>query len=191
MRIVAGQWRGRVLVAPKGSDTRPTSDRVREALFSALQSRMGGLDGIAVLDPFAGSGALVFEALSRGAERAVVIESDRQARDAITRNATRLGCSGRISISDGNAFRLARSGVRGGPFTLLFLDPPYRIVPAQVSQLMQDLAASGALGTGAVVVYEHANREVPVWPEGFVASGDRTYGTTVISYATYEGKRPT
>jgi len=191
MRIVAGQWRGRALVAPKGTDTRPTSDRVREAVFSAVQARIGAFDGMAVFDPFAGSGALAFEALSRGASRAVLIEADRQARDAITRNAAALGCAGRLTLSGGDAFAQARTGVRGGPFALLFLDPPYKIVPTQVSQLMEDLAMSGALETGALVVYEHARREVPVWPEGFVAAGDKLYGSTAISYATYEGKRPT
>jgi len=191
MRIVAGQWRGRTLVAPKGTDTRPTSDRVREAVFSAVQARVGALDGMAVLDPFAGSGALAFEALSRGASRAVLIETDRHARDAITKNAAALGSSGLLALSGGDAFVQARTGVRGGPFALLFLDPPYKIVPTQVSQLMEDLASNGSLECGALVVYEHARREVPVWPEGFVAAGDKMYGSTSISYATYEGKRPT
>ncbi|MDO8949765.1 MAG: 16S rRNA (guanine(966)-N(2))-methyltransferase RsmD [Actinomycetota bacterium] len=191
MRIVAGEWRGRTLLAPKGADTRPTSDRVREAVFSALQSRMGSLAGAAVLDPFAGSGALVFEALSRGADSAVAIDQDRAARDAIARNAVALGCSDSITTLGGDAFRLARGGLHGGAFTLLFLDPPYKIVPALVSQLMEDLAESGALAPGAVVVYEHASRAVPVWPEGFAVTGERTYGTTAISYATYEGKRLT
>jgi 16S rRNA (guanine966-N2)-methyltransferase len=190
MRIVAGAWRGRAIVAPKGTDTRPTSDRVREAVFSAMHSRMGTLEGVTVLDPFAGSGALAFEALSRGSARAVVIENDRQARDAIVRNATALDCAGRVSIFSGDAFRIARDGVVGGPFALLFLDPPYKIMPAQVSRLLDDLAARGVLDAGALVVYEHARREVPVWPEGFVACGDRAYGTTSVSYATYEGKRP-
>ncbi len=191
MRIVAGEWRGRALVAPKGTETRPTSDRVREAVFSAVGSRTGGFEGIAVLDPFAGSGALAFEALSRGAARAVLIESDRLARDAIGSNAATFGCSDLLSILSGDAFIAARRGVGGGPFALLFLDPPYRIVPTQVSQLMEDLAMSGTLEDGALVVYEHARREMPVWPEGFVATGDRMYGSTAISYATYEGKRPT
>lgn len=191
MRIVAGDWRGRALVAPKGTDTRPTSDRVREAVFSAVGSRIGRFDGISVLDPFAGSGALAFEALSRGAGRAVVIESDRQARDAIARNAATFECTGSLSVLRGDAFVAARRGVAGGPFALLFLDPPYRIVPTQVSQLLEDLAKNGALEDGSLVVYEHAKRELPVWPEGFVATGDRMYGSTAISYATYEGKRPT
>ncbi len=191
MRIVSGEWRGRSLVAPKGSETRPTADRVREAVFSALLSRMAGLAGIAVLDPFAGSGALAFEALSRGAARAVLLETDRRAREAISRNAAVLECQDRVAVVGDDAFRIARAGVRGGPFALLFLDPPYKIMPTQVSQLVADLASSGALDAGAVVVYEHASREVPVWPEGFVADGDRTYGTTAVSYATYEGKRPT
>lgn len=191
MRIVAGEWRGRSLVAPKGTDTRPTSDRVREAVFSTVGSRIGGFEGIAVLDPFAGSGALAFEALSRGADRVVAIESDRHARDAIASNAATFGCAGSVSVLSGDAFVAARRGVHGGPFALLFLDPPYRIVPTQVSQLMEDLAKNGTLEDGALVVYEHAKRELPVWPEGFVATGDRMYGGTAISYAAYEGKRPT
>jgi len=164
---------------------------VREAVFSAVAARIGDFGGIAVLDAFAGSGALAFEALSRGADRAVLIESDRQAMETIARNAETLGCAGKVSVSGGDSFRVASGSVRGGPFALLFLDPPYRIVPTQVSQLMEDLAKNGSLEVGALVVYEHASREVPVWPEGYAAAGDRMYGTTAISYATYEGKQPT
>ncbi len=90
-RIVAGQWGGRRIETPKGDGTRPTSDRVREAMFSSVESELGGLDGIRVLDLFAGSGALGLEALSRGADHADLVESDRQAATVIVRNVRELG----------------------------------------------------------------------------------------------------
>jgi len=92
MRIIAGQWRGRVLAAPKGDATRPTADRTREALFSMLTSRVGDFEGLAVADLFAGSGALGFEALSRGAASCLFVEQDRAALDALRANAEKLGC---------------------------------------------------------------------------------------------------
>ena len=189
MRIVAGEWRGRAIAAPKGSATRPTSDRVREAVFSAVRSRIGDLAGCRVLDAFAGSGALAFEALSRGAVSAVLIEPDRDARDAIARNAAALGASGAVAVLPGDAFRLTGRAINGGPFALLFLDPPYRILPAQVSSLLEGLASAGSLAEGALVVYEHAAGVDPEWPMGFDSQGDRRYGTTAVSYATYEGKQ--
>lgn len=189
MRIVAGEWRGRALEAPKGMQTRPTSDRVREAVFSAVRSRIGDIGGLAVLDAFAGTGAMAFEALSRGAARAVLIEPDRDARTAISRNAQAFGATARVTVVPGDAFKMAEDGrIAGGPFSLLFLDPPYRIVPAQVSRLLEDLSRSGMIAPDALVVYEHARGASPEWPKSFVPQGGRRYGTTEVSYATYEGE---
>ncbi len=189
MRIVAGTWRGREILAPKGATTRPTSDRVREAVFSAVRSRIGDLSGVRVLDGFAGSGALGLEALSRGADSATFIEPDRAARDAIARNAAALGAERLVTVVPGDLFRLGVRMIPGAPFALLFLDPPYRIVPAQVSRLLEDLAGGGSLAPEALVVYEHATGVAPDWPDGFCSQGGRRYGTTEVSYATYEGKR--
>jgi 16S rRNA (guanine966-N2)-methyltransferase len=121
MRIVAGRWRSRPLVAPAGDGTRPTADRARETLFSMLTSRLGSFEGLAVLDLFAGSGALALEALSRGAARAFLAERDPAARKAIEANIRTLGAEARLVAND--ACRLPPAVA---PVDLLFLDPPYR-----------------------------------------------------------------
>ncbi len=121
MRIVSGQWRGRPLVAPKGQLTRPTADRTRETLFSMLVSRIGSFEGLRVADLYAGSGALAFEALSRGATRAVLVENDRAAIQAIEANAAKLGAAAAIEVRAMSAARLPRQA----PFDLVFADPPY------------------------------------------------------------------
>jgi len=121
VRIIAGEWRGRLLDAPPGEATRPTADRVRETLFSMLVSRLGSFDQLAVADLFAGSGALGLEALSRGAARATFVERDSAAVASIRRNAERLGASERVQILGGSALALPRSE----PFDLILADPPY------------------------------------------------------------------
>ena len=119
MRIIAGKWRGRSLEAPAGRDTRPTADRVREALFSMLASRLGSFEDLRVADLFAGSGALGFEALSRGAAHATFVESNASAAAAIRRNADKLGAS--VQVIAGSALSLPRCEA----FDLIFADPPY------------------------------------------------------------------
>src|SRR5437870_13695463 len=119
MRIIAGAWRGRVIEAPPGQATRPTADRVRETLFSMLVSRLGTFEDLRVADLFAGSGALGFEALSRGAAHATFVENDRGAAEAIRRNAQKLGAS--IQLLTRSALALPQSE----PFDLVFADPPY------------------------------------------------------------------
>ena len=119
MRIIAGIWRGRPLEAPPGLATRPTADRVRETLFSMLASRLGSLEDLRVADLFAGSGALGFEALSRGAASATFVESDAKAAAVIRRNAERLGAV--VQLLGGSALLLPGSQ----PFDLIFADPPY------------------------------------------------------------------
>lgn len=121
MRIIAGQWRGRPLVAPAGSATRPTADRLRESLFSMLASRLGSFDELRVADLFAGSGALGFEALSRGAAHVTFVERDRGAIEAIRQNAAKLGAADRIRVITASALSLPPSE----PFDLIFADPPY------------------------------------------------------------------
>jgi 16S rRNA (guanine966-N2)-methyltransferase len=119
VRIIAGTWRGRPLEAPPGLATRPTADRLRETLFSMLASRLGSFDELRVADLFAGSGALGFEALSRGAASATFVESDAEAVAVIRRNAEKLG--GDVQILGVSALALPRSK----PFDLVFADPPY------------------------------------------------------------------
>jgi 16S rRNA (guanine966-N2)-methyltransferase len=122
MRIIAGEWRGRPLVAPAGMATRPTADRTRETLFSMLLSRLGSLEGLAVVDLFAGTGALGLEALSRGADTAWFIETDRTALSALRTNIARLGAGSRARIV---AISADMPGSAPRRFDLALLDPPY------------------------------------------------------------------
>jgi len=122
MRIIAGQWRGRPLVAPAGDATRPTADRTRETLFSMLLSRLGSFEDLAVGDFFAGSGALGLEALSRGAASCLFVERDRPALDAIRANCAKLGIA-RPDIRQTDVLSL---GPAPAPLDLIFMDPPYR-----------------------------------------------------------------
>ena len=142
MRIIAGEWRGRRIEAPAGRATRPTADRVRETLFSMLASRLGAFDDLRVADLFAGSGALGFEALSRGAASATFVESDPVAQATIRRNADTLGAANRIHILGGTALAL----VRCDPFDLLFADPPY--APGAGSDIVRAVLHSDWLAAG-------------------------------------------
>ena len=121
MRIIAGAWRGRPLEVPPGRSTRPTADRARETLFSMLASRLGSFQDLRVADLFAGSGALGFEALSRGAAAATFVEKDASAAAIIKRNADKLGAGDRAKVLPTSAFTLPKSE----PFDLIFADPPY------------------------------------------------------------------
>ncbi|MET9325805.1 16S rRNA (guanine(966)-N(2))-methyltransferase RsmD [Tsukamurella sp. NPDC003166] len=183
-RIIAGAARGRRLaVPPRG--TRPTSDRVREALFSALQSRLD-LDGLAVLDLYAGSGALGFEALSRGAARAVLVDSDAKAVMVLNQNARAVGLPG--VTAHRRAVR-AFLELPAEPFDLALLDPPYD-VPAEAVD--GDLAAltGGWLAPGAHVVVERSARTPAVtWPEGFELDMSRDYGETRVEIAVWQDDR--
>ena len=141
MRIIAGDWRGRVIDAPPGQLTRPTADRVRETLFSMLASRLSFQD-LRVADLFAGSGALGLEALSRGAATATFVERDSQAVAAIRRNADRLGASERVRLIGGSALALPKSE----PFDLIFADPPY--APRSGSAVVHSIVNAGWLARG-------------------------------------------
>lgn len=152
MRIISGQWRGRPLVAPKGDATRPTADRTRETLFSMLVSRIGAFDGLAVGDFFAGSGALGFEALSRGAATCLFVEQDRAALDAIRANGDRLGVR-----ADVRASSVLSLGAASRPLDLIFMDPPYGTGAGQVA--LDKLARLGWTGPATWVSIETDRRE--------------------------------
>lgn len=122
MRIIAGQWRGRKLVAPKGEATRPTSDRMRETLFSMLTSRLGSFEGLTVADLFAGSGALGLEALSRGAASCLFVEQDRAALDAIKASIAALGAGPQSRVEAGSVMQLRAANA---PVDLILADPPW------------------------------------------------------------------
>jgi 16S rRNA (guanine966-N2)-methyltransferase len=187
MRIVAGTFRGRVLKAPAGETTRPTTDRVREAVFSAIGSIAGSdLGGGAVLDAFAGSGALGLEALSRGCSHAVFAEQDRKALDAVRANIASLGADRSCTVLSGDVFGLAqRERLAYAPYSLLLLDPPYRLDAAQVASLVAVLAENGQLEDGAVVMWEHAADGPVEWPEGFSAVRSKRYGSTEVDIAVF------
>lgn len=187
VRVIAGTHRGRRIVAPKGYATRPTADRVREALFSRLGS-MDAVSGASVLDAFAGAGALGIEALSRGAAAALFVERDRAALAALRGNLDTLGLASSSAVIAGDVFATARRGrLPGAPFALLFLDPPYRIDKAEVRGLIETLIDTGALAQGAVAVWEHDSNECPSWPTGMTDAGTKRYGDTSVSLGIWEG----
>ena len=178
MRVVAGQFGGRRLQVPPGTDVRPTSDRVREALFSTL----GPLDGARVLDLFAGSGALAIEALSRGAQSARLVEQDRRAAAVIERNLEALGLAAPVAVLEVRpaAAALKSALTRGDAYDLVLLDPPYRQAP----ELGPDLAVAltPLLAGGARVVTE-SDRRAPLDLPLPVAH-ERRYGDTLIRIHT-------
>jgi 16S rRNA (guanine(966)-N(2))-methyltransferase RsmD len=176
MRVIAGRLGGRRLVAPRGLATRPTTDRVREALFSAL----GSVAGARVLDVFAGTGALGIEALSRGAARAVFVENARPALAALRENLAALALQDEARVVAQPALRAMAGVAADGPFDLVFADPPYAAL-AEVPPLVAALTNAGALGAEARFVLEHASRDpAPALP-GLAARPTRTYGDTAIT----------
>ncbi len=175
MRVVAGKVGGLRLVAPAGSSVRPTSDRVREALFSSLES-MGAVAGARVLDLFAGTGALAIEALSRGAARAVAVEPDRAVRGALTQNLSSTGLEADAQVVTSDA--LAFLGGTSDRFDLVLLDPPYRF--QGWPELLVEL--QGHCAPGAVVVIESDGEvAVPAW---WHVERDKRYGGTFVRIAT-------
>jgi len=156
MRIVAGEFRGRTIEAKSGTTTRPTTDRVREALMSALYSARGGFEGAVVLDAFAGSGALGLEALSRGAARVVFFENDAKAAQTLDKNIAsfKLDAS-RARVCKHDVLKTVQMD-RFGPFDIVFLDPPYAYSADEVLAFAAQLRESGALSKGFTIVYEHA-----------------------------------
>jgi len=177
MRIVAGEHRGRRLVAPRGSETRPTADRVREALFSII----GPVAGVDVLDLFAGSGALGLEALSRGAATATFVDDAPAALRAIRTNAEMIGDTDRVRVlrADGRVAlrRLAREGDR---FGLCLLDPPYSLLP-RIAREVGELVTPVLRDRATVIVEAASDDEIELTDLAIDARIDRVYGGTRIS----------
>ena len=171
MRVIAGRYRGTRLRAPRGEATRPTSDRVREALFSILVS----VQDLRVLDLFAGSGALGIEALSRGAGSAVFVDSAAAAMDAVNRNLESLGLDAEVVRRPAVAF-LEGAAIRGAQYDLVFVDPPYRLASAVGPEL--SIALGPVLAPGARVVTE-SDRRAPLELDLPLAD-ERRYGDTLI-----------
>lgn len=168
MRVIAGQWRGRPLVAPKGDVTRPTADRTREALFSMLTARLGDFEGLAVGDFFAGSGALGIEALSRGAASCLFVEQDRAALDALRANLAKLEAKGDVRASSVMALGPARA-----PLDLILMDPPYGTGAGSVA--LDKLARLGWVGVGTWISIETAKQE-EIELAGFTVDVSRVHG---------------
>lgn len=162
MRIVGGKWRGRVIEAPQGrGTTRPTTDRTREAVTSSILSAAGlNLSGKRVLDAFAGSGALGFELLSRGAAYVTFVDKDRKTADLIRKNARTLGAGAQEArIVCGDALCLsARKTLPGGPFDIVLLDPPYAVEAQRIAEFLVNVDGADALTPRALVVYEHHDK---------------------------------
>jgi len=177
MRVVGGELRGRTLRAVPGRTTRPTADRVRQSLFDRLGQRC---DGLRVLDLYAGTGALSFEALSRGAAHATLVENDARAAQVIQRNADELRCADRCTlVRDEVGHALARLA---GPFDLVFSDPPYALRAAH--ETVAALRARGLIAAGGRLVLERDRREPrPDLPGDLELADESRYGDTVVLIA--------
>ncbi|MGQ0841623.1 16S rRNA (guanine(966)-N(2))-methyltransferase RsmD [Actinokineospora sp.] len=181
-RIVAGAAGGRRLaVPPKG--TRPTADRVREALFSALESAVD-LDGARVLDLYAGSGALGLEALSRGAVVATLVESDRAAVAVLRDNAAAVGLPG-ADIRPGRVAQVLAAAPEAA-YDLVFADPPYAVPGPELAAVLAALVGNGWTAPGSTVIVERARRSgEPDWPAALAPGRTRRYGDTELHWATH------
>ena len=177
MRIVAGKWGGRTLRAPHGLLVRPTTDRVREALFSILGERV---EGRAVLDLFGGTGALAIEALSRGAASAFLAEPDPEAFAAMAGNLAMVGASDAETFKGDFRKAIKRLALQGRRFGLVFLDPPYG--KGLAAEAAKALSKFGILSDGALVVVEEATRSLEAsFPDGWDIIVDRRYGDTRVT----------
>jgi 16S rRNA (guanine966-N2)-methyltransferase len=208
-RVIAGEAGGRRLAVPDGRDTRPTSDRAREGLFSTIVSMLGSLAGTRVLDLYAGSGAVGLEALSRGADHVLLVEQGARATRVIRENIEAIGLPGAVLAADRVERVLARGpapagghdspapagghdspapaggqdSTEGSRYDVVFADPPYALADTAVSQVLSLLADQGWLAPGALVIVERATRSGPVnWPDGFVPDRARRYGEATFWY---------
>ena len=180
MRIISGEARGRTLFAPPGDQTRPTSDKIRGSLFNILGMNV---PDARVADLFGGTGALSLEALSRGAEFAVIVESSRQAFEVIRRNAQNvlkdeMDSRARLMKMD---YRSAIAQLSGYAFDLVFLDPPYRMTDAYADAI-ERLNGIGALKDDTIIVAERRHDAVVSYPDGYEIYDTRNYGETTIDF---------
>jgi 16S rRNA (guanine966-N2)-methyltransferase len=175
MRIIAGEWRGRKLVAPPGRETRPTADRTRETLFSMLASRLGSFEALRVADLYAGSGALGLEALSRGAAHATFVETDRAAIKAIDANVEALNVRDRVAVRAMSAAALPAAE----PFDLVFADPPY--APGSGTAAAQAVVQAGWLAPGGWMAIETHRGDAATPPGGWEVMAERDVGRARIT----------
>ncbi|WP_430783973.1 16S rRNA (guanine(966)-N(2))-methyltransferase RsmD [Actinoplanes sp. G11-F43] len=181
-RIIAGVHGGRRLSAPAGAHTRPTSDRVREAFFSALET-MTDLPGARVADLYAGSGAIGLESLSRGADQALLVEADAKAARVIRDNIVTLKVGPAARLVTGKVLQVLADPPAGGPYDVVFADPPYALGDDEVDTVQRHLVTSGWLAEDAVVVFERSRRSGPMsWVDGLTGDRTRRYGDTTLWY---------
>jgi 16S rRNA (guanine966-N2)-methyltransferase len=185
-RIIAGAHGGRRLAAPPGAQTRPTSDRVREAYFSALGT-MTDVDGARFVDLYAGSGAVGLEALSRGASYALLVEADARASRAIRDNIVTLRVGDAARLVTGKVAQVLTGPPEGGPFDIVFADPPYAVSDDEVAEVQRALVDNGWLADDAVVTVERSTRtavrgEPLKWVDGITEERSRRYGETTLWY---------
>ncbi|WDI32534.1 16S rRNA (guanine(966)-N(2))-methyltransferase RsmD [Hyphococcus flavus] len=186
MRIIGGKFKGRSIIAPKGMTSRPTTDRTREALFNILSSRDDvDFEGARIIDLFAGSGALGLEAMSRGGAWCLFVETDAAARGAIRDNIEALSLFGVTRLHRRSATDLgAKPANVGPPFTLAFLDPPYR--KGLYEPALKNLKDGGWLQPGAIAIVEQAKDETPPSADGFIEVDRRIYGDTQVGIYRFE-----
>jgi len=187
-RIIAGVAGGRRLTVTPGRTTRPTSDRAREGLFATVEALRGGLAGAAVLDLYAGSGAVGLEALSRGAPDVLLVESDPGAARVIRDNIAALGLPGARLVTGRVERVLARGPDGAAPRDFVFADPPYAAGDEELAAALAELAGQGWLAARALVVVERASRSgPPAWPDGYHTDRSRRYGEATLWYGLAAG----
>jgi 16S rRNA (guanine966-N2)-methyltransferase len=186
-RLIAGAAGGRRLVTASGRTTRPTSDRTREGLFATVAAIRAGLHGAAVLDLYAGSGAVGLEALSRGAADVLLVESDGRAAQVIRQNIGLVGLPGARLVTD-RVERVLRRGPDGAPRDFVFADPPYAVTDDELGQVLAALLDQGWLTPGALVALERSPRSgPPTWPLGYEYDRSRRYGEATLWYGLAAG----
>lgn len=178
MRIISGTARGRKLADFSGTDIRPTPDRVREALFSKLSSKLGSFHGLKVLELFAGSGAQALEAVSRGAESAIMVDSNIQAAKLIAENIKRCKFESQTRMLQADALTVLPRLVNAGPFDLILLDPPYN--REFIPQVLQQIETLHLLDDNGIICAESAATEVAADCDKLSLLESRKYGTTMI-----------
>jgi 16S rRNA (guanine966-N2)-methyltransferase len=185
-RIIAGVHGGRRLLAPAGAQTRPTSDRVREAFFSTLTT-MTDVDGARFADLYAGSGAVGLEAVSRGAAFSLLVEAEPKAARTIRENVATLKLGAAARLVTGKVAQVLAAEPEGGPFDIVFADPPYALGDDELAEVQHALVGNGWLADGAVVVLERSTRTAvrgtPLsWVDGITADRSKRYGETTLWY---------
>ena len=181
-RIVAGAYGGRRIATPPGDETRPTSDRVREALFSSLDAA-NVLFGRRFLDLYAGSGAIGLEAASRGAAHVMLVESDPKAARVVRENVALLGATRVATIAAGKVAGVLAGGPVGGRYDVVFADPPYAMADHELAAVLGALVERDWLEPGGLVVVERSKRSPePARVEGITPERSRRYGETVLWY---------